>query len=80
MSHIQVAAENNRLFLFKLQHIFSEFILPRHTVFKPFKPILRVRSVAGYKIKFFKFKRYDSALVIVKRLFNSVFYADRLVL
>ena len=74
MGNVEIAAENNRLFLLKLRDVSSESVLPFHTVIDSFQSVLSVRNIFRNKIDIFKFKRDEPALCV--KLLNSKTVAD----
>ena len=80
MSHIQVAAEDNRLFLFQGFEISKKSVFPFHAVGKPFQLILGVGRVYGYHIIMIKFKSDHTALPVMLLDSDSIGNAERLFL
>ena len=65
VGHIQVTAEDDRLFRVQPQQIGPERVLPLHPVVQPLQPVLTVGRVAVDEIKFRVFQRQDPPLVVV---------------
>ena len=48
VGHVQVATENDRLFLVQLQQISPEIVFPAHAIVKPLQSVLRIGRIAAY--------------------------------
>ena len=69
MGHVQIAAEDDRLFGIQLQQVGAESVLPCHPVVQPLEAVLAVGGVAVDEVKLRVFQRQHTALVVV--LFNA---------
>ena len=64
MRYVQIACGNHRLDGIERTQFCAECVIPLHSVIEPLQTILRVRRVAGHKVKVFKFQRDHPAFVI----------------
>ena len=65
MGHIQIPAENHRLFFFQLLQVFQEFLFPDHPVIQPRQPILGIGGIYRHHIKVRKLQGDHPAFLIV---------------
>ena len=63
--HVQIAAQDHRLFCVQCQQVRPEGVLPLHAVVQPLQPVLTVGGVAVYQIKAGVFQRQHPSLVVV---------------
>ena len=80
MCHIQIATENNRLFLLQLLQKLAKIILPLHPIRKSRQLILGVRRIAGHHIIIRVLRRNDAPFMIVLLNAETVAHAKRLLL
>ena len=64
MRNVQVPAGNDWLFRVQLQKLFAECVVPGKPVVDALEPFLRVRGVAGDKIKLLVFQRDHPTLMV----------------
>ena len=65
VGHVQIAAEDDRLFGIQLQQVGAEGVLPCHPVVQPLQAVLAVGSVAVDEVERRIFQRQDPALMVV---------------
>ena len=65
MGHVQVPAQDHRLFRIQRQQVGAEGVLPFHAVVQTLQPVLTVGGVAVYQIKAGVFQRQHPSLVVV---------------
>jgi len=78
MSHIQVAAEDDRLFCVQPQQVGPEIVFPLHPVIQPLEAVLAVGGVAVDKIELRIFQRQHPALVVMLVDANARRHGQRL--
>ena len=77
MRHVQVAAEDDRLFGVQLLQIAAQVVLPLHTVVNARQLILGVGHVEIDQIKIRVFQRDGAALVVVDVLVEAIAHRQR---
>ena len=77
MRHVQVAAEDDRLFGVQLLQIAAQVVLPLHTVVNARQLVLGVGHVEIDQIKIRVFQRDGAALVVVNVLVEAIAHRQR---
>ena len=77
MRHVQVAAEDDRLFGVQLLQIAAQVVLPLHTVVNARQLVLGVGHVEIDQIKIRVFQRDGAALVVVDVLVEAIAHRQR---
>ena len=62
---IQIPADDNGFLLLKPGHMFTERVLPYHTVRKPLQRVLRVGRIDIYQKEITVIERYDPAFLVM---------------